>query len=89
MVVTMNTSTRDAAREQQQRRLLAALQVGPVSTLEARELLNVIHPAGRIMELRELGYRIVTTWSQELDAWGRDHRVARYVLMQHTRGAGV
>lgn len=84
----MNTTDlRATAREQQRRRLLAALQSGPVSTLEARERLNVMHPAGRVMELRELGCKIVTTWTREPDAWGRLHRVGRYVLMQHARGA--
>jgi hypothetical protein len=78
---------RATAREQQRRRLLAALEAGPVSTLEARERLNVMHPGGRVMELRALGYRIVTAWSFEADAWGRPHRVGRYVLMQHARGA--
>lgn len=78
---------RATAREQQRRRLLAALEAGPVSTLEARERLNVMHPGGRVMELRALGYRIVTAWSLEPDAWGRPHRVGRYVLMQHAQGA--
>lgn len=82
-----NHLLRATAREQQRRRLLAALEIGPVSTLEARERLNVMHPAGRVMELRELGYKIVTAWTWEPDAWGRPHRVGRYVLMQHARGA--
>lgn len=85
--MTDRQSIRATAREQQRRRLLAALEVGPVSTLEARERLNVMHPAGRVMELRELGCKIVTAWAWEPDAWGRPHRVGRYVLMQHARGA--
>jgi len=85
--MTDHQSIRATSREQQRRRLLAALEAGPVSTLEARERLNVMHPGGRVLELRALGYRIVTAWSFEPDAWGRPHRVGRYVLMQHARGA--
>lgn len=78
-----------AAREQQRRLLLAALRSGPISTIEAREQLNVIHPAARVMELRADGHRIVTTWSFEPDAWGRPHRVARYVLMREAQGVAA
>lgn len=74
------------ASADQRRRLLAALQAGPVSTLDARERLDVIHPAARVLELRERGYRIVTTWAHQSDAWGRAHRVARYML-QRSSGA--
>lgn len=60
--------------------MLEALRISPVTTLEARERLDVIHPAARVLELRERGHRITTTWVRASDAWGRAHRVARYVL---------
>lgn len=80
-----DNATRASAGERQRRRLLAALRSVPVSTLDARERLDVIHPAARVLELRERGHRIVTTWTHEPDAWGRPHRIARYVLARQAR----
>ncbi len=37
--------SRHSAGERQRRLLLAALRLGPVTTLNARERVNVIHPA--------------------------------------------
>lgn len=75
-----DNATRASGGERQRRRLLAALRLGPVTTLDARERLHVIHSSARVLELRERGYRILTTWTHEPDAWGRPHRVARYAL---------
>lgn len=80
-----NNATRHNAGERQRRLLLAALRRGPVSSVDARERLNIYHPAARVLELRERGHRIVTTWSREADAWGRLHRVGRYVLAHQAR----
>lgn len=64
----------------QRGRLLSALQLGPVTTLDARRKLDILHPAMRVLELRRRGHRIATIWTlQETDARVR-HRVARYVL---------
>ena len=52
-----------------------------LTTLQARHLLNVMHPAARVMELRESGYKIITRWRWDADSEGRLHRVAEYVLM--------
>ncbi len=82
-----NSLRTTTAREHQRRRLRSELEIDSVSTLEAREHLNVMQPDGRVMELRSLGYRIATSWSFEPDPWGRPHRVGRNVLMQHARGA--
>ncbi len=71
-------------RTEQQRRLLAALQLmGPdgVTTIEARDELNVMHPAARIMELRARGYQIATIWTDSTNAQGFAHRNARYILL--------
>ncbi len=65
---------------EQRKRLLERLQHQPVSTLEARRELDVLHPAGRVQELRESGFNIVTHWSLEPSECGQSHRVARYVL---------
>jgi hypothetical protein len=50
------------------------------TTHEARDKLNILHPAGRIMELRRQGHEIVTYWISQPDHLGRPHRVAQYVL---------
>lgn len=65
----------------QRARILEQLRRGPLSTLAARAELDVLHPAARIMELREEGYCIETLRTLEHSACGRPHRVARYVLV--------
>jgi hypothetical protein len=44
---------------QQCARLLAWLQSSNITTLQAREELDILHPAARIQELREQGYNII------------------------------
>ena len=66
--------------ERQRDRVLAALQEGPLSTVEARRWLDVMHPAMRVLELRAIGLRIDTVWSVEPTECGRLHRMGRYVL---------
>lgn len=70
----------DRSKQKQRLQLLAALLLGPVSTLYAREVLGVQNPAGRIHELRQQGniIRTVKTWQDDLE--GRRHLVADYVL---------
>lgn len=60
--------------------LLGALKEGSVSTIAAREALGIGHPAGRVMELRRLGWPIVTARRTVNDAQGRPHTSAVYVL---------
>jgi len=71
----------------QRARLLAHLRRAPLTTLEARERLNIMHPGGRVLELRRAGYEIVTVWTHATDHDGRPHRVARYVLRSGKGGA--
>lgn len=66
--------------EVQRDRVLTALQEGPLSTVEARRWLDVMHPAMRVLELRAIGLRIDTVWSLEPTECGRLHRMGRYVL---------
>lgn len=64
----------------QRSRLLKALTRFPVTTLEARKYLDIMHPAGRVMELRRCGWRVDTLWTvQEAEA-GKRHRIAVYVF---------
>ena len=67
---------------EQRARLLDALRRGPVTTFYARSELDVLHPGGRIMELRHAGHNIIMLWSTETSDYGRPHRVGKYVLMQ-------
>ena len=61
-------------------RLLSALRIGPITTLEARRTLDVMHPAARVQELREAGHDIVTVWTHDFTSEGHSHRVAKYLL---------
>ena len=64
----------------QRKRLLAALREHrTITTDDAREYLNISHPAGRIKELRESGHRIVTEmrWTYDHNEYKR--RLAHYV----------
>ncbi|WP_024304115.1 helix-turn-helix domain-containing protein [Pseudogulbenkiania sp. MAI-1] len=70
----------DPSAEAQRQRLLVALRQGPVTTLQARRLHDVLHPAARVQELRERGNRIITCWVTDNTSEGRPHRVAKYVL---------
>ena len=66
----------------QQARLLCALIDGSVTTYQAREQLNICAPAARIIELREQGHDILTSFETLPDGAGRLHpRSARYVLL--------
>lgn len=70
----------DNSASAQRFRLLAALSKSSVTTLEARRFLDVLHPAARVMELRRMGFEIVTVWTIDVTSEGREHRVARYLL---------
>ena len=69
-----------STKAKQRQRLLEALRLAPVSTLDARERLGIQHPAGRLMELRRQGWPIVTRKTFVSDAAGRPHTMALYVL---------
>ena len=68
--------------EAQRKRLLKALTIAPVSTIEARNQLNILAPAPRIFELRhDQGFNIITNWITTITPEGYKHRVAEYVLI--------
>jgi hypothetical protein len=63
-------------------KLLRELQKHPVSTIYAREELDIMAPAPRVFELRNnQGLNIFTHWKTESTACGKNHRVAEYVLL--------
>ena len=68
------------AKVAQRSRLLSALRLVPVSTFEARKYLDVMHPAGRVRELRRCDWLIDTVWIAAKSDCGKAHRTALYVL---------
>ncbi|CAK0776008.1 hypothetical protein CCP3SC15_530009 [Gammaproteobacteria bacterium] len=78
---TISPTTHGNSASAQRLRLLARLRRGPITTLEARHELDVMHPSARIQELREDGYPIITHWTRDRTAEGNPHRVGQYILM--------
>lgn len=70
----------------QRARLLEALRRESLTTLFCRKKLSIMHPGGRVLELRKQGHQIITYWTKEVDSNGNIHRIARYVLFSQ---AGV
>lgn len=66
--------------ESQRNRLLARLQISPVTTLQAREELDIMNPSQRVFELKALGNNIKTHW-ETVDTGKAKHRMASYVLL--------
>lgn len=68
---------------EQDRRLLVALRTGPVSSIQAANDLDIVHPPSTVRRLRRFGHHIATHWTyQATDAGRPPHRVAKYVLLQ-------
>ena len=63
--------------EIQQKTVLKALMNGPKTTMELRKL-NVLSPAPRVLELREVGFNIETDWAYFDDSDGVEHRIGEY-----------
>jgi len=57
-----------------------------LSTIQARDEYGILHPCGRVMELRRSGYRIDTTWIKAPDANGVFHRIGQYVFQSNEKG---
>lgn len=74
------TSQLNVSTAAQQARVLAALRNHSITTLDARRELDVLHPAQRILELRQKGYDIRTVWTTQATDAGVKHRMARYIL---------
>ena len=64
----------------QQARILAYLRVKPLTTLTARNELDVMHPASRVQELKAQGHNIITH-RETIDSGKGKHRIASYVLL--------
>lgn len=68
------------AKTHQRAIILHALRNGPLSTLDARQILGVFGVAVRVFELRRSGYEIKTKMELKFDAEGRPHKCAVYSL---------
>jgi hypothetical protein len=82
--VALTTVSKDTSNgaDAQRARLLAALETGPVSTIEARRDLDIMMPAARVHELRHRqGKNILMTRVPLPTDGGRLHSVALYVLL--------
>jgi hypothetical protein len=79
------------SRKSQLLRLSQCLQEKrSVTTLYAREVLNIMAPAARVMDLRSMGYDILTQQIEVVDGAGVSHpKVARYVLISIPEGTPV
>lgn len=67
-------------RASQRQCLVAAFELYPMlTTVEIRDYLNILHPAGRVKELRGEGCNIVTLWvTVEADNRTK-HRIGQYL----------
>lgn len=70
----------DNSTSSQCARILKHFEVCPrLSTIQARNEYGILHPGGRVRELRKKGYQIQTHWISESDSNGVMHRVGLYV----------
>lgn len=79
--------SKSSALAAQHKRLLSALKEDNFSTLAARKELDIMHPAGRIRELRKKGYEIITQWQWEPTDSVKPHKVGLYILMSEKESA--
>lgn len=76
-----NTHVDNSSGTAQLARLLERLHMEPVDTLTARRELNILMPASRIRELKDLGYNIQSHRICLTDDHGRIHRgISLYYL---------
>jgi len=74
------SSIGESQRTKQRAVILQALRQGALSSVAARERLGILHPAGRVCELRRAGYKIEMIKRKTFDADGRPHYAGVYVL---------
>ena len=73
----------NSAQNQRLKLLDYLLEHNSITTSEAREKLDIMSPAPRILELRAKGYLINTFPAEWVSDYGINHKgVARYVLTQ-------
>lgn len=69
----------------QRQRLLVALETrSGVTTIDASRFLDIIDPAARVFELRNEGYRIITSFVLQATECGDTHSVGCYALQRQS-----
>ena len=87
---TANTlKNRRTDSESQCRRLVAALRIGPRTTVELVRQFDLIDPRARAYQLRNRGYEIDTIWVHVETEPGVVHRVGKYVLRKEPSRGGT
>ena len=66
----------------QQKVILRSLERRPHNTVEFREM-DILSPAPRLLELRDMGMYIITMWEHVTDKQGDTHKVGRYMWQPH------
>lgn len=84
-LISIREKYKGETRKTHAQRVLSALRLGPLSTFEARRHLDVPHPAGRVLELRNAGHEITTFRVPEQSDIGRPHTIALYVLHEEAQ----
>lgn len=80
---TSNDIANNSIAARQRKIILAYLLEGNhLTTIYAREHMGIMHPGGRVLELRDEGRNIRTHWAYERDTAGNKHRIASYVLIR-------
>lgn len=69
-----------SSQSQQQRLAVALTILGNITTIEARDYLDIMHPSGRIKELKEQGWLIISSRVRHITPCGASHFIANYVL---------
>lgn len=79
--MTDSMSSDNHSTAAQAHRLAQALRIGPVSTIDAAQVLDIVHPPSTVRWLRRKGFSIKTEWTYRKTEPGRpSHRVGLYVL---------
>jgi|GEM_PF-892809 len=79
--------TDNSALSQRMRILDWFISKPSLTTEQGRLELDVMHPAARVMELREKGYNILTFWEVVPTASGKTRKIAKYVLLSMKEAA--
>jgi hypothetical protein len=77
-----HSNHKDNSVHSQRSRLLEKLRECNLTTSDARHDLDIMHPAARVQELREMGFEILTVKTNEKTSNGGIRHLARYVLVQ-------
>lgn len=75
----------NSAASQRARILWHLKEVEPLTTFEARHILDRMHPTQWVLELRSMGFHIVKIWCTDCTLEGRFHPVAQYRLAHWVR----